>query len=483
MPRKMLMSWTAEKKRWRKTYKNKQYVVYCSDLNLNEAEWTELGSYKMANDWWIAMRAKIDNDPEQLPPETLDILAKLKKKSDYLLRNGLVVEADTYEKAHANVLESVNNGEYDIPDYDPLTSERLQALDVVGCAESLHGLDPRALEMFLGTDDLWKERFRNDKEPEQSKKIGYHLDKWYAQIHARAKPTSISNIHGYYQLFKDIQFENRSVFNENMSVNEIGRDKFREVFEAISAQNCHVATKKKKFSFFKSFLKYLAEEGVIAKPTNFDSSFIGFNTVQTQKIPPDVPEIRKFLQVLPDRLRLYVLLALNTGMNNADIGKLQHQQIDYPNGTLTKRRVKTADNMNAPTVRYKLWAETYALLVKERTSTGQYVLTAEGKCLYEDKKVGNNARVYDRIKVQWRAFLSKNSHLKKYLLKDFRYFSGDLLNQSTEYRSYRDPFLGHSPRSTGDRYYSSTEDVSVACSFLESVYFPGKSTVPNGTNH
>ena len=36
----------------------------------------------MANDWWIAMRAKIDNDPKQLPPETLDILAKLKIKAD-----------------------------------------------------------------------------------------------------------------------------------------------------------------------------------------------------------------------------------------------------------------------------------------------------------------------------------------------------------------------------------------------------------------
>lgn len=483
MPRKMLMSWTAEKKRWRKTYKNKQYVVYCSDLNLNEAEWTELGSYKMANDWWIAMRAKIDNDPKQLPPETLDILAKLKKKSDYLSRKGLYIEAGTYERAYANVLESVNGGEYDIPDIDPVAHERLNALKVVADVELLERLDPKTLEIFLGTDALWKERFKADKEPEQTKKIGYHLDRWYALIHARAKPTSISNIHGYYQLFKNIQFENKSVFNENMSVDEITRDNFREVFEAISAQSGQVATKKKKFSFFKSFIKYLAEEGIIAKPTNFDSSYICFNTVQTEKTPPDVAEIRKFLEVLPNRFKLYMLLALNTGMNNADIGKLQHHQIDYQNRTLTKRRVKTADNKNAPTVKYKLWAETYALIMQERTSSGQFVLTAEGKCLYEDKKVGNNARVYDRIKVQWRAFLRKNSHMKKYLLKDFRYFSGDLLNQSPEYRSYRDPFLSHAPRSTGDRYYSSTEDVSVACTYLESVFFPEKSTVPNGTNH
>ncbi len=482
MPRKMLMSWTADLKRWRKTYKKKQYVVFCSELNLPKEDWTELASYKLANDWWIAKRAEIDHAPKQLPPDTLEVLSKLKSKLDFLSRKGMLVEADLYQRAYEGALESIKEGEYDLPDYDPLASSRLNSLKVVGCAESLEELDPTSLEILLGTDALWKERLRTDKEPEQSKKIGYHLDRWYALIHARAKPTSISNIHGYYQLFKNIQFENRSVFNENMSVDEITRDNFREVFEAISAQSGQVATKKKKFSFFKSFIKYLAEEGIIAKPTNFDSSYICFNTVQTEKTPPDVAEIRKFLEVLPNRFKLYMLLALNTGMNNADIGKLQHHQIDYQNRTLTKRRVKTADNKNAPTVKYKLWAETYALIMQERTSSGQFVLTADGKCLYEDEKIGNNARVYDRIKVQWRSFLRKNPHLKKYLLKEFRYFSGDLLNQSPEYRSYRDPFLSHAPRSTGDRYYSSTEDVSVACNYLESVFFPEKSTMPSGTN-
>lgn len=482
MPRKMLMSWTAEKKRWRKTYNKKQYVVFCSELNLPEEDWTEVGSYKQANEWWKAKLTEIDHAPKQLPPETLDVLSKQKNKADYLLRKGMFVEAELYKQAYENALELVKAGEYDVPDYDPLASARLSAMKVVADVDSVERLDPKSLEIFLGTDALWKERFKADKEPEQSKKIGYHLDKWYAKTHENAKPTSISNIHGYYQLFKNIQFENRSVFNENMSIDEIGKDKFREVFEAIKAQAGQVATKKKKFSFFKCFIKYLVEEGHITKPTNFDSSHICFNTVITQKIPPNVAEIRKFLQVLPNRLKLYALLALNTSMNNIDIGKLQHHQIDFEKRTLTKRRVKTSDEQNAPTVRYMLWAETYDLIIQERASSGQFVLTANGKCLYEDEKVGNNARVYDRIKVQWRAFLRKNPHVKKYLLKEFRYFSGDLLNQSPEYRSYRDPFLSHAPRSTADRYYSSIEDVSVACRYLESVFFPEKSTMPNGTN-
>jgi hypothetical protein len=483
MPRKMLMSWTADLKRWRKTYKKKQYVVFCSDLNLPKEDWTELASYKLANDWWIAKRAEIDHTPKQLPPDTLEVLSKLKSKLDFLLRKGMLVEADLYQRAYEGALDSIKEGEYDLPDYDPLASSRLNSLKVVGCGESLEGLDPTSLGILLGTDALWKERLINDTEPQQSKKIGYHLDRWYAIKHTDAKPTSISNIHGYYQLFKDIQFENRSVFNENMSVDEIERDKFREVFEAIRAQSGSVATKKKKFSFFKNFIKYLDEEGIIIKPTNFDSSYICFNTTSTEKMPPDVPEIQKFLEALPDRFKLYVLLALNTGMNNVDIGKLQHHQIDYQNRTLTKRRVKTADNINVPKVRYKLWQETYDLIMQERSTDGQFVLTADGKCLYEDEKVGNNARVYDRIKVQWRAFLRKNPHLKKYLLKEFRYFSADLLHQSPEYRSYRDAFLSHAPRSTAERFYSSTEDVSVACTYLESVFFPEKSTMPNGTNH
>jgi hypothetical protein len=222
----MLMSWTADLKRWRKTYKKKQYVVFCSELNLPKEDWTELASYKLANDWWIAKRAEIDHAPKQLPPDTIEVLSKLKSKLDFLIRKGMLVEADLYQRAYEGALESIQEGEYDLPDYDPLASSRLKSLKVVGCGESLEGLDPTSLGILLGTDALWKERLINDTEPQQSKKIGYHLDRWYGIKHADAKPTSISNIHGYYQLFKDIQFENRSVFNENMSVDEIGRDKF-----------------------------------------------------------------------------------------------------------------------------------------------------------------------------------------------------------------------------------------------------------------
>lgn len=60
MPRKMLMSWTADLKRWRKTYNKKQYVVFCSELNLPQDDWTQLRSYKLANQWWTTKRAEID---------------------------------------------------------------------------------------------------------------------------------------------------------------------------------------------------------------------------------------------------------------------------------------------------------------------------------------------------------------------------------------------------------------------------------------
>jgi integrase len=206
-----------------------------------------------------------------------------------------------------------------------------------------------------------------------------------------------------------------------------------------------------------------------------------FRTQATSKAAPDVKAIRTFLDSLPERLKLFALLALNCGMNNVDIGLLRRNQIDWKERTLTRKRVKTEDKEKVPTVTYALWAETVRLLRQEQNTESEFVLTAKGgECLYVVGKVGDKAKLYDRIKSQWRDHFGRGGK-KEYTLIQFRFFGADLLKANLQYRSYREPFLGHAPHTTAEISYSSDEDVSVACRYLEKLFYPrGKKPASKG---
>ena len=97
-------------------------------------------------------------------------------------------------------------------------------------------------------------------------------------------------------------------------------------------------------------MKYLWEKRLIDLPRNLDSHSF---EVKAQKIKTHTPqEVREVLKSLKPRSQSYALLGLNAGMTSGDIG--QSESIDFASGTLTRKRVKTADNANVPTVTYTL---------------------------------------------------------------------------------------------------------------------------------
>jgi hypothetical protein len=476
MPRKYLMSPTFKGRhaRWRKLYKGVPYTVNCSDLGLPEDQWTELGSYQAANQWWIAKKAEIDGRKgrKAVPPEVGAILTRLRQKVDYCQREGLGAEATVYAAALADAESQIAEGDYDLADVDPLALARskLAALNGVPAPSDP---DPTTLNVQFGADALWADRLRRDQQVVLSKRVGTNLDNWYQLVFRRAKPSSVVNIQGYYREFKDLRSGTVVVLHEGMDVEVITEAKFEEVFKAIDAQDTENGTKKKKWAYFKQFVTYLSERRLIPLPNNFRSKHLVFKVPTTGKLAPDVQAVRTFLDALPDRLKVYALLALNCGMNNVDIGKLRHTQIDWKKRTLTRRRVKTEDSPNVPTVTYRLWPETARLLRAEMNPDSEYVLTTEdGEPLYLDSKGEDDAYLYDRIKSRWRDHF-KRGKKKPYTLKQFRFFGADLLKSSRAFRQDRDPFLGHAPRSTGDKAYSSAEeDVTHACEYLEGLFYP-----------
>lgn len=93
-------------------------------------------------------------------------------------------------------------------------------------------------------------------------------------------------------------------------------------------------------------------------------------------------------------------------MTQKDICDLLHSE-GTGRGTITRKRSKTASHDKVPTVQYRLWPETFRLLLQERTNDGDHVLlNTDGGPLKVEvidtdgklKKIDNVASAFSRLR-------------------------------------------------------------------------------------
>ena len=297
-------------------------------------------------------------------------------------------------------------------------------------------------------------------------KLGDALDRWYSVIAVNAKTSSLVSLNGYIRYFKDL-------LGDDLALSKITSDKVIEIHSEIAKKAWAAATKKKYWDTFRAFITDAAQNGWMNLPANLRSKRLVFEVKLKQKTLPDLDDMRVFLNSLDDRLKLYAMLALNCGMNNIDIGQIKIKQIDLKNKTLVRKRVKTADWNNVPTVRYGLWDETIRLLKifmnKSDDGESPALLDNKGQPLYIEKKVEKKVSIYDKIKSLWRDGLGRSSQ-RKYSVKTFRDI-GSMLLQYSQYRSYQVAWLGQSPKEVHQTNYSGEETVIEACKWLETKVF------------
>ena len=156
--------------------------------------------------------------------------------------------------------------------------------------------------------------------------------------------------------------------------------------------------KRRQLVRFGAFVDYLYKKDLIALPKNRDC--LTMKNVRKKVKEVDCSGIKALLPTLPDLHRLWALLALNCGMNNCDIGKLTKDMVK--NGILTRKRVKTEDEENVPTVSYVLWKETMELLKKFMSNHPTLWLTRkDGSAWYESKYAGEKVVHNDYISAAW----------------------------------------------------------------------------------
>ncbi len=208
----------------------------------------------------------------------------------------------------------------------------------------------------------------------------------------------------------------------------------------------------------RAFIKSRWENRLIDLPRNLDTDRLSFRITPTEPVPFTVDEIKQILSTATGRARLYILLALNCAAYPSDISALRHDEVDWVEGYVTRKRTKTKDaGENVPKVGYLLWRQTFELLKEYRSDHPELVLVnANGTPLWvEREKNGKFCRI-DAVKNTWFRLMTKlkgQGVIVKKPLKALRKTCPSLLQHHQTYGQYAQYFLGHSPRSVADRSY------------------------------
>jgi integrase len=163
-------------------------------------------------------------------------------------------------------------------------------------------------------------------------------------------------------------------------------------------------------------------------------------------------EFQRVVAESSGKLKLALLLMANCAYTQQDISDLRDEEIDWIEGRVIRKRSKTANCENVPTVNYKLWPATFALLKQFRDGGERVLLTESGKPFVRTELVGGKLRKAD-------GFASNFVHVKKSLqlqrsLKQLRKLGATLMDAHKDYGRFKSYFLGHSPRTVADRHYA-----------------------------
>jgi hypothetical protein len=222
-------------------------------------------------------------------------------------------------------------------------------------------------------------------------------------------------------------------------------------------------TARKRLRMLKRFIRYLWGQDIIDLPKNMDSEEFRFHVVAKEIVVPERERVAAVVAALLPRLRLYALLALNCAMNQVDIAELKHTMVDWQQGRIKRKRVKTKKEKNVPEVDYLLWPETFELLKQFRSSHAELVLVTEtgGKLvdrMFKEgkKKTGKKDMVQLAWKRWWKGTPKKPCPISgpRIQFKELRAFGSTTIESHELYGRYKGHYLGHAPRTVADRHYA-----------------------------
>jgi integrase len=487
MPKIIQLSWQPgvgnREGRWKKFYRGKAYYFPGgkgkSDREGYDAAWAA----------WESLKAKIDRDaPRQYQREYDAAIDRWEQVLAWSNRYGeRQIAAIAYEKLEllrkrleAPLLRPLDRSDcfearFDTPDYreifaildqheksaigeyqQPSPCKLVDLAPIMEHGDAIDG-SPRRI-----AQEIWRDRLEIQSRgaASEDESLQGHVKRYLEQKGGHAKAGEVSDGHVYALQLHLNHF--RDWLGKNTSVCEIdGRTLTRyhgDLLARVAAGDWGRTTASDYMTATKSFVRWLWQiEAIPALPRVLDGKS------QALKIGKPAPkvivftkeEIQSLLAAAADRTSLYILLMLNCGMTQKDIADLLVLELDWKEGRIIRKRSKTGDCENVPTVNYKLWPETLRLLLQERApeSKDRVLLNSNGIPIWSEqidkdgkyKKSDNVKNAFDRLR--------KKLNIKK-PLKSLKKTSASLLRDNAQFSALAGLFLGHAPVSMSDRHYT-----------------------------
>lgn len=230
---------------------------------------------------------------------------------------------------------------------------------------------------------------------------------------------------------------------------------FDHLMKIVKEKKYSIATAKGYFVAVKTFVNWLYDVEIIdAVPRIMKKLSIKLETKAVKTL--SIPEVKQILDSAKGRAKLYILLMLNCGFTQIDIGDLSPDEIK--NGRIIRKRSKTKAKDNVPVVNYLLWKETASLLEQYGQKQGERaLLNAKGNPVRNLTLKGDKLHTNDSVRNALVALCDK-ANITCPPPKLFRKTSASLLFNNPVYRGLHQLFLGHSAGTVAEKSYVNTDD-------------------------
>lgn len=485
MPRKTELTWQAgtggRQGRWRKKYRGRVcYFAYGRSKS-------DIEGYKQALNAWQQKKDEIDAEEARRPKAHQDQYEHSIERWTLILQwcveNGDQEHAELarrkVEQLKARLSRDVlpplgfNDGVESLYKFPPKLLERfLQnagfsseappdtrlATTVTPSANALKSLDGTRSRVM---GDVWADREDSQRRKSRASKdtVEALVEAFLMSKHEQVKAGSLSA--GRYDPLRVHLHFLRDWLGPNLPVASITgkviKDFHGELLRCVVDGTMASSYAENRMSAFKGFVQWLwRTEAIESLPRILDvkNEDLRITKRLTNPVVFTIPEVKKLLKTATPRSKLYLLLMLNTGMQQKDLSDLRPSDVDWKAGTITRKRSKTAKHDGVPTVKYVLWKETLRLLRKERADSASRVLVNDegGPLKVETLDSTGKLQKTDNIASAFARLRRKVGIPKP--LKVFRKTSATLLQSSKQFSGIVSLFLGHSPRSIADRHYA-----------------------------
>lgn len=150
------------------------------------------------------------------------------------------------------------------------------------------------------------------------------------------------------------------VFGGSRRVEDLDGTDFQKLRAAFATVNKRLVGLKNQVIRTRCVFKYLAKAKHISKPVDYGADFDAPDPKRMRRERSQSPkkmfepaEIRAMIDTAPQPMRTMILLGVNCGFGNTDVGRLPLSAVDLRNGWVTFPRPKTGSERRCP-----LWPET-----------------------------------------------------------------------------------------------------------------------------